>query len=281
MAVEVAEKLITPEVAKGYLAANRGNRRVRRSVVQRYAADMQAGQWHLGTGAIVVDVNGVLIDGQHRLLACIEADAAFPCVVFEGVDPAAKAGIDQGAKRSLSDVLSWKGEVNATNLAAAVRVGWTWSNGDPFNRHRVPSVDETLDWLDRNPSIRSAVIDAQPCRRQFYCPLAVVAATLHRLRLVDAAGADEFLEQVETGANLPVGAPALALRNWMTGQAASATTGRRPLPPVYHFVWVKAWNYFVLGREAKIVRFIKRESFPEVLDSVGNPVKMLDELDAA
>lgn len=258
---------------------NTGNRKVRRSCVLRYAADMKTGRWHVGTSAIVIDGDGVLIDGQHRLLACVEADTPFETLVVEGVDPHAKVGIDQGSKRTLSDVLAWKGEMTGAALAATVRTGWTWARTTPFNRAYTPTADEALDWLERNPSVREAVREASSLRRQFGCPISAVAAVIHRVRLVEPDAAEEFIAQVETGAQLSVGMPSLALRNWMTGQAASASTARRPIPAVYHFIWVKAWNAYVLGKETKLLKYVRREEFPEVLDATGSPVKLVDEVE--
>ena len=61
--------LVTPEMAREWLTHNTHNRPVSRQYVEKYARDMRAGRWHYTNQGIGFDVNGVMTDGQHRLLA--------------------------------------------------------------------------------------------------------------------------------------------------------------------------------------------------------------------
>ena len=67
---------ISPEKAAEMLAANTANRPLSRSTVQAFAEAMRRGDWLVTHQGIAVDTNGVLVDGQHRLAAVIEARAA-------------------------------------------------------------------------------------------------------------------------------------------------------------------------------------------------------------
>lgn len=64
---------ITPEKAKTLLVMNTKNRKLSRKLVQKYASDMAAGRWPYNGDPIRVSVSNVLLDGQHRLEACIAA----------------------------------------------------------------------------------------------------------------------------------------------------------------------------------------------------------------
>lgn len=69
---------ITPEMARDLLATSHGNfryantnRTVNPVIVKKYAADMINGNWKINPQGIIIDENGVLIDGHHRLNAVI------------------------------------------------------------------------------------------------------------------------------------------------------------------------------------------------------------------
>lgn len=55
---------ITPRIAKTMLSHNTGNRPLRKAVVQRYATDMENGDWQDNGDPIRFDTNGRLIDGS-------------------------------------------------------------------------------------------------------------------------------------------------------------------------------------------------------------------------
>jgi hypothetical protein len=273
---------VTPAMAAEFLEKNSINRHPTESTIRKYAADMRSLRWQCGTGAIVFAADGTLLDGQQRLMACVRAEVPFDTAIIEGADISAMHNIDQGKPRSFAVVLGWMGEKNCTSLASAIRLGWLWHRGDPFDRVSVPTVEEQLDWLRDNPSIREALIRAMPFRRQWGCPIGALALVVHRIGLIDQEAADLFLDEVATGADLPVGSPTLALRNWLSSQllagATTTLTARRPLPGVYMTMWIKAWNAFVCGKEISQLRYVRRESFPDVLDLAGEPTKLVNEV---
>ena len=69
--------LITPEIAEAWLTQNNNNRPVSAGVIRKYARDMRADKWLFTGDAIRFDKNKNLIDGQHRLMACIAAETPF------------------------------------------------------------------------------------------------------------------------------------------------------------------------------------------------------------
>lgn len=103
--MQMEYELITPNIAQKYLDKNTENRRVSPHLVETYAMDMKNGRWDEQTGqAISFDENGILRDGQHRLLAVIKADTP---IRFWVCRSASKNGIyDNNRKRSLSDQIS-------------------------------------------------------------------------------------------------------------------------------------------------------------------------------
>ena len=100
----VAEtEVITPELAQQYLDTNTNNRTVRKGKVDQFSRDMSGGRWRFTPQGIIFSSAGVLIDGQHRLLAIIQSGCSLMMWVFRGVDADVMEVIDTGATRSLKD----------------------------------------------------------------------------------------------------------------------------------------------------------------------------------
>jgi hypothetical protein len=95
---------ITPARAAELLAANSTNRPLSRAVVHGFAEAMRRGEWMVTHQGIAFDVHGVLVDGQHRLAAIIDADQSVELTVFTGrccVDPTERAKVQLGSRVAL------------------------------------------------------------------------------------------------------------------------------------------------------------------------------------
>ncbi|WYV99264.1 hypothetical protein KoPa4_00096 [Pseudomonas phage vB_PpuM-KoPa-4] len=99
--------MVTPEMAQKFLADNAAfQRKIRVGVVRDLANAILRGEWELTHQAVAFDINGKLIDGQHRLNAIVRAGVAVPCVIARGVGAQSFKVIDIGVKRTMSDVLA-------------------------------------------------------------------------------------------------------------------------------------------------------------------------------
>lgn len=97
---------VSPEMAEHWLERNTRNRKLRDSVVNKYAADMKAGRWMLTGDAIQFDTTGAVINGQHRLWAVFSSGVTVPMLVMEGLAPETVAVLDDHLKRNLADVVT-------------------------------------------------------------------------------------------------------------------------------------------------------------------------------
>lgn len=116
---------VTPEIARKLLESNyEGQRKVRKSTVEKYASDMMCGRWNTDAGGvIIISSDGRLIDGQHRLEAVIKSGATIWFYVMEDADPSAFPLIDSGVKRSVGDVIGGRNaKVKAAITSAASNV---------------------------------------------------------------------------------------------------------------------------------------------------------------
>lgn len=263
---------ITPEMASRLLDSNRDNRKIRQQIVQRYARDMRNGNWLLNGEAVKISGDGTLIDGQHRLYGCVEANTPFTTIVVRGLTFASRDSMDTGAKRSMADVLRWRGEVNAVALASALEASACWEeNGTPMHNGATHSNSERITYLEENPDIRDAVhiwtgLIGAPLR----IPASAGAPFYLRAHRLAPAEAEAFISILKSGANLTEDSPIFRLRGWCMRAAANKGTLPRE---EYTAVMVKAWNAWITGRPIRQLGWrrggIKAEDFPTIVGPDG------------
>jgi len=152
---------ITPERASYYLDLNIRNRPVSKANVDELTYLMRSGNWKPNGDTIRVSKSGILLDGQHRLLAAEQARISFEAIIVEDLDDDVFLTIDTGRKRIAADILSIEGNKNATLLAAIARLYIVWKrNGTPFsNGRRVgsrPSHEAIRDAADTHAFLHEA-----------------------------------------------------------------------------------------------------------------------------
>lgn len=151
--------LITPAMAAELMTRNTNNRGIKKLKISQYAHDMAAGKWNADASDIKFAKDGTLIDGQNRLLACIQADAPFPTLVRTGLDPEAFAHIDIGAMRTIGDVFKHNGVTDYFVVASAVSLRARYESiveaGQTILEKRLPLTrQEAMDYLTEHPSVR-------------------------------------------------------------------------------------------------------------------------------
>lgn len=115
---------ITPGEAQWMLRMNKQNRPIRHNHIKKMAEDMKAGAWQVTHQGIAFNKLGELIDGQHRLNAIVESGRAVTMAVTYGCDCSAFTIIDQGIKRSTSDITGWDRKIaEVLNLAMYLTFG--------------------------------------------------------------------------------------------------------------------------------------------------------------
>lgn len=112
---------VTPQQAEEWLYKNADfQRKLRDSIVDKYARDMINGQWKLTHQGIAFDTKGRLIDGQHRLAAVVKAGVPVKMLVVRDSPSEAYDHLDLGYGRTAVDVLKAQGEGWITNELIAV-----------------------------------------------------------------------------------------------------------------------------------------------------------------
>ena len=193
--ITIEKQRVNPSKAKSWLERNDANRPCKEGDVKRLAAAMAGGKWKLNGDAIRFNGDGTLIDGQHRLRACIESGCSFDTYVVTNLDNDAFDTIDQGRKRSIADVFARQGFSNAA-LSAAVRVVWRFKRG--YGAKGVGMrPDEANDILQGSPGLTDAVETARSLcgRKKLISPGALAALiflTRKKVRLPGGVPEDQM-----------------------------------------------------------------------------------------
>jgi len=116
-------EVITPERASEYMRHNKANRTLRSGRVADLMRDMKSGKWRITHQGIAFDVDGNLIDGQHRLTAVILSGVTVEMMVTRGIERDAIMNIDTVLTRNICDVYK-------------IRACFTGDEGDPALRHK-------------------------------------------------------------------------------------------------------------------------------------------------
>lgn len=264
---------ISPTRAAEMLSANTSNRPLSQTTVRSFAQAMGRGEWLVTHQGIAFDTAGVLVDGQHRLAAVIEAEVPVEMTVFTDVEPGTFDVVDTGKKRNAADVLAIEGEKSTTLLAAMVRTvwqyrnrpDWSWSGGAAsVTNHQI------VQALEANPGLRDYVAVAER-----------VAAETGMIK--SAAGAAAFLvdtanprkktrmadwhEGVIDGAGLGKSDPRLVFRKTMFSMARkqAGVVQRRRDTREHVVLYLKAFNAWAADETLTSLRYTAREPAPAII----------------
>lgn len=259
--MNVSKETITPKKAMEWLKKNVHNRPLGQRHISRLASAMTAGQWKLNGETIKFNGNGDLIDGQHRLNACVKSGVSFDAYIVRGLDHGSFDTIDQGKARTAGDVLARRGEKSYCTLSAAVRIVHIIGlNTGGFDKSTSIRADEVVACLEANPGLRES------CEfvLQFQKPVVQQSVTvaLHYLfSQKDKARADAFWIRVLGGEGLTGGMPEYRLRErFITNRTAAA---KLPTADILGLS-IKAWNFAKEGKSVKSLGYRSDEAFPAI-----------------
>jgi hypothetical protein len=197
---------ITPQEAAETLSTkNFSNRPISASVVDKYEQEMKRGRWKLSGEPIIFGKSGRLLDGQHRLKACVAANVSFETVVVKGAEDHVFDVIDDGKTRTVGDVLAVHGHVNAATLAAGLRFVWDYASGawrSKGKRAVIPTKQLMEKMLERHIGIKNSVklfVTLRSRAGGMLLPPSLSVGLHYLFSLVDQEKADDFLPPCRAG----------------------------------------------------------------------------------
>ncbi len=138
-------EFVTPEIASTWLETKAPNRPLMTGRINEYSRSMQSNSWKITHQGIAFDMEGKLIDGQHRLCSIIKSRIPQWMMVFRWRVSTDILALDDGKSRTIRDVAALSGLHTGTWEPAVVRViAFAATNGQSKDKGR----------LTRNDSLR-------------------------------------------------------------------------------------------------------------------------------
>lgn len=204
------------ELVEYLLSMNTNNRNVRKKHVEWLVAAIKEGDFHLTGQGIGVSETGVLLDGQHRLIAL--RDAGYPhsidILVVHGLKDKSQIYVDQHAKRSLADVLRLALDKTVSTKMTAIlnfMIRLKEVKGNFEMRGAKITPDEALDYMSENTEELALLTMA--CGQKMRT--AACAAIFSFADKYDTNIAYQFANQVRDGEHLSKTDPAYKLRKYL------------------------------------------------------------------
>lgn len=216
-------QIVTPDMARGFLASNATNRAISRAAVTRLKSVLQSGEWRYNGEAIKFSKEGALLDGQHRLTAIVEADMPAELLVITDLNADAFATLDQGRKRSGGDVLHVRGIARSGHVAVATGMFYRLMQNKAIYGGNQPVPAYGTDRIfARHPGLAEAVEFCAPIAKRgdnAVIGLGYLAAYLYvgQKILNNGARALAFAEGMATGVDLADNSPVLQFRHKVLG----------------------------------------------------------------
>ena len=91
--IEMEPTLIDPGLARELLTGNTENRKISKAVVNRYKSEIELNKWDLTHQGILIGRDGLVIDGQHRLHAIVEAGKSVNMYIYYSEDVTSPLGL--------------------------------------------------------------------------------------------------------------------------------------------------------------------------------------------
>jgi hypothetical protein len=221
--IEILRDLIasaTPDVARVYTISpalaehiinnlNGSNRKPSKPKITEYVHAMQTKRWPVTGATLVFSKTGYLLDGQHRLLACIQANMPLTTFVVFNIPDGAFAMIDIGRKRTNTDAF-FVAKIANSNVAAAATRWIMIHEQDPTFRHLTFTNDEMYSYYKQNldnalfhecvthaVEIEASTRALSPAgQRRNYCPAGPMAAYLYFFMMKNRKQASQFVGEL-------------------------------------------------------------------------------------
>jgi hypothetical protein len=209
--MRTSETLITPEIAKAWLLKNSHNRPIIKSRVETFAKDIRTGNWQQTHQGVAFSPEGVLLDGQHRLMAIVTANVPVKMNVTQNLPTKSQEVIDGVRPRSIGDVLTLTMGLDTATLRVAItRQILRIIKGVAFNTPSVSTIKFLLDayQTEIELTIRNKVGVKCLSNAPVLAAMAFAMKT-HQAEIVT------FEQSFFSGENLSKGDPVLALRNFL------------------------------------------------------------------
>lgn len=261
---------ITPADAKKLLEINKNNRPISKANIHLLATAMKKGQWVINGDVIRIDIEGNLLDGQHRLHALISANYTCETFVTRNLPRETFDTIDQGAARQLGQLLAMGGTKNYNTAASIIgpvmgyEVGKSpnSSGGKAFTKHdkriryekNKARFDEAAAFAVKNRFLRDMTSGGY------------LGFAFYIFNDIDRDDTELFFEALNGNTSLGI----ISADNLQERLRKEFTSTSKKIDRVTKCAFLfKAWNSYRKGEKIKVFKWIgtgeNKEAFPRAI----------------
>jgi hypothetical protein len=267
--MNVQKKLITPAKAVELLQSNVKNRRPKNPVVLKYARDMAEGKWKNDTYELIkVSKSGIILDGQHRLMAVVKSNAPTYFHIVEGLEDSIFDVLDTGSSRNASDVFKINNIKYHSSIPAIITAYDILSDSRSGRNTQVNRKKTNADLLEEyNLNSRkwdSIAKDSHMLYIQFgkILTMSFIGSFIAFFNDIDTDDSIKFMSQLCSGkgvANDTINNLRMRLVNEKVSVNKLNLTTKQALI-------IKSWNAFRKDQVLKVLKFTpSTDSFPKAI----------------
>lgn len=264
---------VTPELAGELLRMNGKNRPVNNATVKRYANDMTKGKWHNNGDVLRISKTGMLLDGQHRIMAVLESGVTITQHIATGIEDSAFDVIDIGRQRSAADAVAVKGFSNYNVIAGATKMIMAYKSGGlkkqnqgHTGRERFSNAD-VIEYIEKqldSDLIQEAATAGNKLahKAKFFSP-STYAAFFYIFAEIDREAATLFFDLLTTGENIGKNNYSMIFllrKKLIDFQMSNATLNTLDK----YALLIKSWNFYRVGKEIAQLSWQSKEDFPVI-----------------
>lgn len=260
---------ITPAIAKQLLDRNKKNRPLSKVNLRYLENELMKGSYTNTGESIKLDVNGNLLDGQHRLMSCVKTKIPLKDqLVVKGLSPDVFKFIDTGKVRTSVDALAMGGVDKPVALAAMAKFIINFKRGNfgaaaTSSKLKVTN-SEVLKFVQtHNKALSESIPEGFNSDNKLFSK-SIVASLHYIFKGIDVKDADTFCSKLICGDGLLKTDSIYHVRTLFT---QAARTRLRINRQEAVGVICKAWNHFRNGDKVlRPIRFnAKKEKFPKLV----------------
>lgn len=253
------------------LQGNRNNRPVNKRNLEEIEAELKRGNFAMTGESIKVSKTGALIDGQHRLLAIVNAKLPqkISMLVVKGLEDESYKFIDTGRKRTASDVLAVQGVSNSTAMAAMAKFIINFNRGlyssaaENHNKGKNRSTNKDIsDFVITNKVQLSDSFKYGHNKENKFVNKGVLSSFHFITNTINKKDADYFCSRVADGSGLSTSSPIYQLRQ----RLLSDIRATEKLNQIHKIALIcKAWNLYRDGAPVTSLKWNSiKEGFPKL-----------------
>ena len=251
--------MLTPQYAARMLEWNTHNRAIRPGRTEKLVKDMAAGRFLLTHQGIAVAKDGRMIDGQHRLAACVRANVSIPITVTYNLPMDTQIAIDDHKPRTYDDAANLLGRfdfhISQTDIAVVrFLTGDITRSGGVSKSHICDGIElykDAILWARGQFTTKQRCIGTAP----------ILAAICKAYYSVDHTTLSRFIEILKTGITdgIHEGA-AIALRNFLLANSGQMGVSGSNWQMAIHRKAMRA-----------ILAFVENKNIAKLVEVTGEP----------